>query len=165
MNPARPNGAAKGGRSTNASVPGQSHFAHRLQYKTPDTLVGAADLRAELYAYMATILRQFECPAIVINGTEDHVHVLCLLSRKTRIMDLFKDGKTETSKWIKRHRRGNAGFAWQAGYGVFSVSESNIRQVRSYIENQAEHHRRITFQDGFRELCRRHRIESDERYA
>jgi REP element-mobilizing transposase RayT len=139
------------------------HIVFSTKRRTP--WLRTADLRAELYAYMATILRQLECPAMVINGMEDHVHVLCLLSRKTRIMDLVKDAKTETSKWIKRHPRGNTGFAWQAGYGVFSVSESNIPQVRSYIENQAEHHRRTTFQDEFRELCRRHRIEWDERYA
>ena len=139
------------------------HIVFSTKRRTP--WLRDADLRAELYAYMTTILRKFECPAMVINGMEDHVHVLCLLSRKARIMDRVKDAKTETSKWIKRHRRGNAGFAWQSGYGVFSVSESNIPQIRSYIENQAEHHRRITFQDEFRELCRRHGIELDEPYA
>ena len=115
--------------------------------------------------YVATILRQLECSAMAINGTEVPLHVLCLLSRRTRIMDLVTDAKTETSQWIKRYRRGNSVFAWQAGYGVFSIRESKIRQVRSYLANQEENHRPITFQDECRELCRRHRIDLDERYV
>ncbi len=122
-------------------------------------------LRNELYAYMATILTNIECPAILINGVEDHIHILSLLSRKIRVMDLIKEAKTETSKWIKKHDRGTSKFAWQTGYGAFSVSESNIPQVRTYLENQVEHHRQRSFQDEFRELCRRHGVELDERYA
>jgi len=124
-----------------------------------------APIRSELYAYMATILRGIECPAMVINGTEDHVHLLCQLSRKARVMDLVKEAKTETSKWVKKRSHATRGFAWQAGYGAFSVSESNIAQVRSYIENQAEHHRGRSFEDEFRELRRRHGVELDEKYA
>jgi len=56
-------------------------------------------------------------------------------------------------------------FQWQAGYGIFSVSESNVEQVKRYIANQEEHHKHISFQDEFRELCKRHGIEIDERYV
>ena len=123
-------------------------------------------LRTELYAYMATVLRDnVDSPAIIINGIEDHIHLLVILSRKYAIMDVLKEAKTETSKWIKRQLAGNPEFSWQGGYGVFSVSESNVPTVKRYIQNQEEHHRRMTFQEEFRELCRRHGIELDERYA
>ena len=124
------------------------------------------ELRDELFAYMATIFRvNVDSPAIIINGVDDHFHALCSLSRKFAIMRVIQDAKTETSKWLKKQSRESADFAWQGGYGAFAVSESNIPQVKEYIQNQEEHHRRMTFQDEFRVLCIRHGIELDERYA
>ena len=122
--------------------------------------------RSELYAYNATILKEnVDSPAILINGVEDHIHILCLLSRKFAIKDVIKESKTETTKWIKKQGPTYKDFHWQAGYGVFSVSPSNVEQVKRYIANQQEHHNRISFQDEFRELCKRHGIEIDERYV
>ena len=122
--------------------------------------------RSELYAYNATVLKNdVDSPAILINGVEDHLHILCLLSRKFALMDLIKASKTETSKWIKKKGVAYADFQWQAGYGAFSVSESDVEQVKRYIAGQEEHHKRISFQDEFREICKRHGIEIDERYV
>lgn len=140
------------------------HLVFSTKRRTP--WLGDRELRTQLYAYMATILRDcVDSPALIINGVEDHVHVLMLLSRKHALMDIVKEAKTETSKWVKKQAAGHAEFTWQGGYGVFSVSESNVAQVRRYIENQEEHHRTMSFQDEFRELCRRHEIQLDERYA
>ena len=123
-------------------------------------------LRNELYAYMATILRDnVDSPAFLINGVEDHIHALCLLSRKFAIMKVIQDAKTETTKWLKTKSHETEDFAWQSGYGVFSVSESKITQVKKYIASQEEHHKTRSFQDEFRALCKRHNIELDERYA
>jgi REP element-mobilizing transposase RayT len=123
-------------------------------------------LRTELYAYMATIFRDnVDSPAILINGVADHVHALFLLSRKFAIMDIVKEVKTETSKWLKLQPTCTREFSWQAGYGIFSVSESNIEAVKQYIAEQEKHHRRMTYQEELRELCRRHGLELDERYA
>ena len=84
-------------------------------------------LRKALYAYMATILHDnVDSPALLINGAEDHVHGLVLLSRKFAIMRVIQEVKTETTKWIKGQAPGLSGFAWQGGYGAFSVSESNL---------------------------------------
>jgi putative transposase len=125
-----------------------------------------ASLREELHAYSATVLKnEVDSPAIIINGVEDHIHILCKLSRKYAIMDVIKASKTETSKWIKKRDPSLAEFQWQGGYGIFSVSQSNVDQVKRYIENQEEHHRKSTFKDEFREFCRRHGIEIDERYV
>ena len=121
---------------------------------------------SELYAYMSAVMKnQVDSPSIQINGVEDHVHVLCLLSRKFAMMDVVREAKTETSKWLKRRAESLSNFAWQGGYGAFSVSESNVEDVRRYILDQEEHHKRKTFQDEFRALCRRHQIDLDERYA
>ena len=124
------------------------------------------NLRNDLYAYMATVLKNdVDSPALIINGVADHVHILCLLSRKFAIMKVIQEAKTETSKWIKKQSRDTSDFAWQGGYGAFAVSESNVAQVRKYIEGQETRHRRVSFQDEFRMLCERHGLELDERYA
>ena len=120
----------------------------------------------ELYKYMATILRdEVDSPAILINGYEDHIHALCQLSRKFSIAKVVQEAKTETSKWVKKQSPATSNFTWQAGYGAFSVSESKIPEVKDYVANQVEHHRRMSYQNEFRKLCERHGIELDERYA
>jgi len=134
--------------------------------KNHERFLGDADLRRDLYAYMAKILRDnVDSPALLINGVEDHVHILCQLSRKFPIMKVIQEAKTETTKWLKKQGAGLTTFGWQTGYGIFSVSESNIPQVRDYIERQEEHHRRLSFQDEFRKLCERHNVAIDERYV
>ena len=124
------------------------------------------DLQSQLYAYMATILRDnVDSPALIINGVEDHIHALVRLSRKFAVMKVIQESKVETSKWLKRQSCVRSDFAWQGGYGAFSVSASNVDDVRIYIQNQKEHHKKMSFQDELRELCRRHGVELDERYA
>jgi REP element-mobilizing transposase RayT len=123
-------------------------------------------LRSQLYAYSATVLKNdVDSPAIIINGIADHIHILCRLSRKFAIMTVVKVCKTETAKWIKKQGPAYHDFAWQAGYGAFSVSQSNLEDVKRYIENQEHHHRQMSFQDEFRAICRKHGVEIDERYA
>jgi len=140
------------------------HITYSTKHRKPWLI--DPDLRSQLYAYNATILKEeVDSPAILINGVEDHIHILCLLSRKFAIMDVIKASKTETSKWIKKQGMAYGDFQWQAGYGVFSVSQSNVEQVKRYIANQQDHHKRMSFQDEFRELCKRHGIEIDERHV
>lgn len=123
-------------------------------------------IRTELFAYKASILSSsLDCPVILIGGASDHVHILCLLSRKFSIMDVIKESKTATSKWLKRKSSELEGFQWQAGYGIFSVSQSKVNQTKRYIANQEEHHKRFSFQDEFRELCKRYGVSIDERYV
>ncbi len=119
----------------------------------------------ELYKYVATCLKSLDSPAVIINGTEDHIHILCFLSRNYAIKTLISRIKTDSSKWIKKKGRQYRDFHWQAGYGVFSVSLSQIDSVREYIRNQKEHHKRMTFQEEFRAICARHGVELDERYV
>ena len=140
------------------------HLVFSTKHRQP--VLKPRSLCDELYAYMATILRDnVDSPAIIIGGVEDHIHALFLLSRNFAMKDVVQQAKTETSKWVKRQATSLSQFSWQGGYGAFSVSESNIAEVKAYIANQEMHHRNMTFKEEFRELCRRHGITIDERYV
>lgn len=123
----------------------------------------SADVRVRLYAYQAGIFKEWESPAIIIGGVEDHVHALFALSKNHPLMKIVEEVKKGSSKWMKKET-GNLEFCWQNGYAAFSVSESNGGQVKTYIANQEEHHRKMTFQDELRLLLQRHRLAFDERY-
>jgi REP element-mobilizing transposase RayT len=114
---------------------------------------------------MAGVLQNIGCEPIVINSIEDHVHILCNVSRKISVAELLEEVKTNPSRWMKAQGPMYRDFFWQGGYGAFSVSPSNVEQVRAYIEAQEEHHRKWSFQDEFRALCAKHGVEIDERYV
>jgi REP element-mobilizing transposase RayT len=119
----------------------------------------------ELYAYQAALFKEMGCPALVINGTADHVHALFRLGRTVALCDVVEEVKKQSSRWLKTKGPALGGFAWQAGYGAFSLGESRVPAARRYIEGQKEHHRRRTFQDEFRAFLVKYRIEYDERYV
>ena len=118
-----------------------------------------------LFAYQAGIFKEWESPALVIGGTEDHVHALFILSKNQPLKKLVEEVKKGSSKWMKSDTPGVGRFSWQAGYAGFSVSQSSVDAVQQYIEQQEEHHRKVSFQDELRTLFRRHSIEFDERYV
>ena len=121
------------------------------------------DARAGLHGYLAGILKGVDSPVLIINSVADHVHILCRLSKNIAASKLVEVVKKQTSKWMKQ--LGVPIFAWQNGYGVFSVSQSNVDAVRKYIERQAERHQKYDFKREFRALCLRHQVPIDERYA
>jgi REP element-mobilizing transposase RayT len=121
--------------------------------------------RNGLLGYQAGIFQNWESPAIVIGGTEDHVHALFALSKNHALKKIVEEVKKGSSKWMKTDGPKNPVFQWQAGYGAFSVSASNLDEVRRYIENQEEHHRRMTYQDELRALFGRHGIAFEERFV
>ena len=123
------------------------------------------ELRARLYAYMAGVLQNIGCEPILINGVEDHVHILCNFSRTLTVAEVLEEVKRNPSKWMKEQGTAYRDFYWQSGYGVFSVSQSKLAQVREYIARQEEHHRKVTFQDEYRALCQKHGVDVDERYV
>ena len=122
-------------------------------------------VRPRLFEYMGVIFRDLNCPAITMNAVDDHIHVLCRLSRTLEVADLFEEVKGSSSKW---HKTSDGGalrqFAWQSGYGAFSVSASHVDEVIAYIARQEEHHRQRSFQEEFRTLLDRYKIEYDEKY-
>jgi REP-associated tyrosine transposase len=122
-------------------------------------------LRAELHAYLGGTCRNVECPSLVVGGVEDHVHLLCRLSKTCSVADLVRELKRESSKWLKTKSTELSDFHWQDGYGAFSVSPDRVEKVREYIAGQEEHHRAESFQDELRRLLRLSGLEWDERYV
>ena len=122
-------------------------------------------VREEMHLYLGGIMATLECQPIVVGGTEDHVHLLCVLSRTSSGAEMVKEVKRGSSLWVKTRSVDLQDFAWQSGYGIFSVGYSQIEPVRNYIVGQEEHHRKISFQDEFRKLLKRYELEFDERYV
>jgi putative transposase len=122
-------------------------------------------VRASLHAYMATVLRNSGCPAVLINSVADHVRILFELGPTVAVSKAVEEVKTSSSKWLKTQGPEFSRFSWQTGYGAFSVSESNVAAVRDYIANQAEHHRVKSFQEEYRAFLARHGVAFDERYV
>ena len=121
-------------------------------------------LRSECHAYLGGISKKLDCPVILVGGVEDHVHILARESRSIAQADWVKELKRASSLWIKERDPAAKEFAWQAGYGVFSVSFSHLEKVTEYIARQEEHHRVRSFQDELRAMLAKHRIEWDEKY-
>lgn len=122
-------------------------------------------LRAELHHYMGGILANHDCQPLIIGGVEDHVHILSMLSRTCEASEMVKEVKRGSSLWLKSKGQDLVDFAWQNGYGIFSIGFSKVEAVRKYIAEQEAHHRKVTFQDEFRELLQRYEIKFDERYV
>jgi REP element-mobilizing transposase RayT len=121
--------------------------------------------RSRAHAYLAGICENQQCPALSVGGVEDHVHVLCRLSKIIEVATLVRELKRDSSKWVKDENPRLANFHWQNGYGAFSASPSHVDPLREYIANQVEHHRGETFQDEFRRTCQKYGVEIDERYV
>jgi REP element-mobilizing transposase RayT len=139
------------------------HIVYSTKHREP--LLCDETLRDEMHKYLAGTCNNLDCPALEVGGVEDHVHILCRLSRKMSIAGLLAELKRESSKWIKVRDSQQANFHWQDGYGAFSISPSHVEVLREYIRNQADHHRRESFQDEFRRLLEKYDVEYEERYV
>lgn len=122
------------------------------------------DLRKRLYDYMGGIVDGEKGRLLAAGGASDHVHLLAALPTQPSVADFLRIIKTNSSKWVHETFVEKRTFAWQTGYGAFSVSRSSDAEVRRYIASQEEHHRRMTFQEEFLEFLKRHEIPYDERY-
>ncbi len=112
------------------------------------------EVRTRLFEYITGIIRNVQGKVIQMNGTEDHVHILALLPKDMGISDFIRTIKANSSKWMHETYEGE--FHWQIGYGIFSVSKSNIPQVKEYIQNQEEHHKKIDYQEEFNKFLIAH---------
>ena len=119
----------------------------------------------ELYAYLGGICKNLDCQPIKIGGYTDHVHILCMLSKKIALMKLLEEVKSHSSKWMKTKGDNLQNFYWQDGYGAFSVNPAEVDVVIKYIANQKELHSKKTFQDEYRVFLKKYQVEYDERYV
>jgi putative transposase len=122
-------------------------------------------IREKAHAFLAGVVRQCDCEAYRVGGVADHVHLAVRLSRTISIADLVKEIKIASNKWVKMQDVALNTFAWQQGYGVFSVGMSQKEALLHYIDTQEEHHRTRTFQDEYRDFIKKYGIEYDERYV
>ncbi|MGQ0762448.1 MAG: IS200/IS605 family transposase [Acidobacteriota bacterium] len=123
------------------------------------------NLRKDMHAYLASVLKANTCPTLIVGGVSDHIHALFVLSKNHSIADIVYEVKRSSSKWAKTQGPALKKFHWQSGYGAFSVSESHVDVVKRYIQKQEQHHRRRTFEEEFREFLKRYKIDYDERYV
>lgn len=124
----------------------------------------APSWRPQLYAYMGGVVRAMDGMAEIVGGVADHVHLLVGLKATHCLADVMRELKAVSSKWVHEEMK-MAGFAWQEGYGAFTVSASLRDKVRHYIETQEAHHRTRAFREEYIELLRRSGVEFDERYV
>ena len=121
--------------------------------------------RGELHAYIAGILKNHDSPLIEIKSVHAHIHILFAQSKNYAPAKIVEQVKTWSSVWLKQQHAWYADFAWQGGYGEFSVSPRQVEAVRRYIRRQQEHHARKSFQTEFRHFCEKNAKPLDERYA
>jgi putative transposase len=122
------------------------------------------ELQDSLYSYLGGLVRSVDCSMLAVGGMPDHVHLLVRLHPNTGVAPLVNKIKANSSRWVNEGRRSEPRFAWQRGYGAFSVSESQVGVVKQYIAHQVEHHRKRSFREELVELLQKHGVEFDERY-
>lgn len=123
------------------------------------------EFREKLWAYLGGIARKNGMKAIAVGGTGDHLHVLLSIPTTIALAKAVQSIKGGSSKWIHDHYPQQRMFAWQEGYGAFSVGISQVDETVAYILNQEKHHKRRTFQGEFLAFLKKHKIEYDPRYV
>lgn len=137
-----------------------AHVVFCVKYRLPWIQEDRAE---QLYDFMGTLLLNKDCRLLEINGVEDHVYLLINFHPIQAPSKVIGHLKSNSSRFAKELFNQES-FTWQRGYGAFSVSYSQIQTVRRYIQNQKEHHRRVSFSDEMRKLCEAHGFEPDERF-
>lgn len=142
-----------------------SYLLTHIVFSTKDRApVLEATVRPGLHAYLATVARNVDCECFRAGGVADHVHLAVRLSRTATMARLVEELKTSSSKWLKTQSVLLTGFAWQRGYGAFSVGPSDLNGLLRYIDSQEEHHKTRTFQDEYRAFLKKYGVYHDERY-
>ena len=121
--------------------------------------------RPDLYSIMGGIARDHKATLIRAGGVEDHAHLLLKTHPSYAIAETIQRIKANSSNWINNQGKVDAKFSWQRGYGAFSVSQSVVEAVQQYIENQIEHHRKLTFREEYLATLRKHNIEFDQQFV
>ena len=123
------------------------------------------EIEEELFAYIGGVSNNNKSKLLAANGTKNHIHLLVSMSKNIELSELVGDIKRDSSKWIKTKAKEFHSFRWQDGYGAFSVGYTQIEDVKKYIANQKEHHKKISFEDEFRYFLNKYDVEYDERYV
>jgi len=135
------------------------HFIFSTQQRRP---LIKPEFQDALFAYLGGIVREMQATALLINGISDHVHMLVRLRPSHSASEIMRVVKTNSSRWAREKH--SPSFAWQTGYGVFSVSESSVPEVTKYIAGQQEHHKKHSFEEEFVAFLKKNHVEYDPRY-
>jgi len=139
-----------------------SNILNHIIFSTKDRQnMLSPEIRKSVYAYLCGIAKTEKCQIIKIGGIEDHIHILVLLKPSLSPSDFARKIKTNSSRWIHENYPKLKDFAWQPGFSCFSVSESAKNSVMKYIENQEEHHKRISFKDELKIFHEKNSINFD----
>jgi putative transposase len=120
---------------------------------------------AALHTYLGGVCNALECQVLTVGGYTDHVHILCLLSRKIALMTLVQKVKSNSSSWMKTQDESLKNFFWQDGYGAFSVNQRGVERVTNYIKNQHAHHSKKDFKTEYRQILKKYQVDYDEAYV
>jgi len=123
------------------------------------------NIESQLYKYLSGILKNIDCTPIKIGGNSNHIHILNTFPRVISISKMIETIKKESSKWIKTKGNKYNSFYWQNGYGVFSVSQSQVSTVSKYIARQKEHHQKLSFQQEYRKFLENYDMDYNEKYG
>jgi REP element-mobilizing transposase RayT len=137
------------------------HGVFHIRYNSPK--IQKKD-KEKLYAYMGSIIKDNQCIPIIINGVENHVHILFIMSKNIALSAIMEQVKKHSSRWMKTLGSDYDNFGWQGGYGGFSVSQTIHNITKKYIENQEEHHRKITFKEEYLRLLQEYGVDYNEDY-
>ncbi|MDD4514236.1 transposase [Massilibacteroides sp.] len=139
-------------------------YIHVIFHVKDNTCLIKSEIEAELYAYIGAIIKQSGSIPILLNGTENHIHILCVMSKNIALSTLVEDIKRNSSRWIKAKDRYYENFAWQGGYAGYSVSQSKVKVVKEYINLQKEHHKKYSFKDEYLRFLSEYNIDFNEQY-
>lgn len=139
-------------------------YVHAVFHVKNESIAIHKEDRDILYAYIGTVLKYLQSVPIMIGGTGNHVHVLCVMSKNIALAKLMEDIKRHSSRWVKNIGEHYRSFSWQGGYATFSVSQSLVERTKKYIENQEEHHKRINFQEELILFLKEYNIDYNENY-
>jgi REP element-mobilizing transposase RayT len=119
----------------------------------------------EVHGYLASCARELDWECYRVGGIEDHVHLAVRQPRTGSLSDFMGHIKRTSTKWIRNKDDQYQSFSWQGGYGAFSVGYSQLENLIRYIDNQKEHHQKMTTQDEFRMFLNKYQIDYDEQYV
>ncbi|SRR6056297_889018 len=122
------------------------------------------EIKSSLFEYIGGICKGLECYPVKVGGYNNHIHILCTLSRKITQMKLLEEIKKQSSKWVKTKGKDYSKFYWQNGYGIFSVNPSEIDVVIRYIENQVTHHQKISFKNEYKAFLKKYNVDFKEEF-
>jgi putative transposase len=143
-----------------------TNLLYHLVFSTKDRrplITPAHEVR--LYEYIGGIVRELGGISLEINGTEDHVHLLAKLRPDKALSDVLRDLKSNATGWMHDVFPSSKDFCWQRSHGAFTVSQSNVGEVREYIRRQKEHHKTLSFRDEFIASLKANRIPYDEGFV